>query len=156
MSRGRRGTTRTRIPSFRGKKGTTVQGAKRLPLPARLGANGVFVIVLVLLGVLTWRQAGIYRNEVTFFSQIVSLNPRARDAHLNLGSALFDANRLEEGLAASLFAVEQRPDAAGAHAGRRRDARVVFGMLREGDETVLRVWFRLGSTAADHRREERR
>ena len=96
--------------------GAAVHGENRLPAPFRIAVRGAFIAVLVLLGTLTWRQSGVYRDEITFFSHIVALNPQARDAHLNLGSALFDADRLEEGLAASLVAVEQRPDAAGAHA----------------------------------------
>ena len=72
-------------------------------------------VVVVLLGSLTWRQAGIYRDEVALFSHIVALNPEARDAHLNLGNALLEADRTEEGLAASRIAVEQRPESADAH-----------------------------------------
>ena len=96
--------------------GAAVHGVNGLPTPFRMAGGGACIVVLVLLETLTWRQSGVYRNEITFFSHIVAQNPQARDAHLNLGSALFDADRLEEGLAASLVAVEQRPDAAGAHA----------------------------------------
>ena len=96
--------------------GVSVHSGDRLPSPSRVAARGAFVAVLLVLGILTWRQSGIYRDEITFFTHIVSLNQLARDAHLNLGSALFDADRLEEGMAASRVAVEQRPDAAGAHA----------------------------------------
>ena len=81
----------------------------------RYGAWGVAAVVVVLLGSLTWRQAGIYRDEVALFSHIVALNPEARDAHLNLGNALLEADRTEEGLAASRIAVEQRPESADAH-----------------------------------------
>ncbi len=82
----------------------------------RLGACGLAAaIVVVVLGTLTWRQAGIYRDEVALFSHIVALNPEARDAHLNLGNALLEADRTEEGLAASRIAVEQRPESADAH-----------------------------------------
>ena len=95
--------------------GGAAHGARRLPVTLRHGARGAFVVVLVVLGTLTRRQAGIYRDEVTFFSHIVALNPEARDAHLNLATALMDAKRIEEGHAASLVAVEQRPDAANAH-----------------------------------------
>ena len=72
-------------------------------------------MVVLLLGSQTWRQAGIYRDEVALFSHIVALNPEARDAHLNLGNALLEADRHEEGLAASRIAVEQRPESADAH-----------------------------------------
>ena len=81
----------------------------------RYGAWVVATVVVVLLGSLTWRQAGIYRDEVALFSHVVALNPEARDAHLNLGNALLEADRTEEGLAASRIAVEQRPESADAH-----------------------------------------
>ena len=81
----------------------------------RYGAWVVATAAVLLLGSLTWRQAGIYRDEVALFSHVVALNPEARDAHLNLGNALLDADRTEEGLAASRIAVEQRPESADAH-----------------------------------------
>ena len=89
-------------------------GARRLPDAFRLPAGGALAVILVSLGALTWSQARIYRDEVTFFSHIVSLNPAARDAYLNLGSALFESNRFEEGLAASRLAAKHRPDSASA------------------------------------------
>ena len=96
--------------------GGAARGVEPLPAAFRNGARGLLGVVLALLGALTWVQAGIYRNEVTFFSHIVSLNPRARDAYLNLGRALFKANRFDEGIVAGRLAVEQRPDSAKAHA----------------------------------------
>ena len=81
----------------------------------RYGAWVVAAVVVLLLGSLTWRQAGIYRDEVTLFSHVVAHNPEARDAHLNLGNALLEADRTEEGLAASRIAVEQRPESADAY-----------------------------------------
>ena len=94
--------------------GGAAWGASRLPDAARLAAKGLLAVALAVLGALTWMQAGIYRDEVTFFSHVVSHNPKARDAYLNLGKALFDADRVEEGLAASRRAVELRPESAKA------------------------------------------
>ena len=95
--------------------GAAAHGAARLPHVHRVGATALAVIVVVVLGSLSWRQAGIYRDEVTLFGHVVAHNPAARDAHLNLGKALIDAGRLEEALAASRVAVAQRPDSADAH-----------------------------------------
>ena len=61
---------------------------------------------------MTWRQAGIYRDEITFFNHIVSRNPEARSAHYNLSIHLTRAGRPEEALAAARMAVENRPDQA--------------------------------------------
>ena len=104
----------------------------------RYGSWGLVAVVVVLLGALTWRQAGIYRDEITFFSHVVALNPEARDAHLNLGSALFEAGRMEEGLATSRIAVEQRPESAGALANVGR-ALVHFERFTEAEEHLRRA-----------------
>jgi len=92
--------------------GGAVQGATRLQGRLKRGATGLAVVVLALLGTMTWRQAGIYRDRVIFFSHIVALNPEARSAYYNLSIALDDADRPEEALAAARLAVEKRPDEA--------------------------------------------
>ena len=93
-----------------------VHGAIRLSGGLKLGATGLMVVLLALLGTTTWRQAGIYRNNVTYFSHIVSLNPEARNAHYHLSAALAKAGRREEALAAARMAVETRPDHTDAYA----------------------------------------
>ena len=95
--------------------GAAAYGAGRLPAAYRTGAGAAGAAVVLLLGTLTWRQAAIYHDEVALFSHVVALNPQARDAHLNLGNALIEAGRNEEGFAASRIAVQQRPDSADAH-----------------------------------------
>ena len=104
----------------------------------RYGAWGLAAAAVLLLATLTWRQAGIYRDEVALFSHVVALNPEARDAHLNLGSALFEAERFDEGLAVSRVAVEQRPDSAGALANVGR-ALVYFERFTEAEEHLRRA-----------------
>ena len=116
--------------------GAATSGAERLPAAPRAGAAGVLVVVLALLGTLTWRQAGIYRDGVTFFSHIIAHNPDARDAHLNLVGPLLDAGRHEEALAAARTGVEQRPDNADAYTNLGR-VLVLLERLEEA-ETVLR------------------
>ncbi len=72
----------------------------------------VAVLVLVVLGTLTWRQSEIYHDRGTFFTHILSLNPEARGAQHNLGDWLGDEGRHEEALAVYRIAHEQRPDFA--------------------------------------------
>ena len=96
--------------------GAAVHGASRLSSGLKAGATGLMVVVLALLGTTTWRQAEIYRDTVSLFSHIVSLNPKARNAHIYLSSALTRAGRPEEALAAARIAVEKRPDHADAYA----------------------------------------
>ena len=75
------------------------------------GARAVAALVLCVLATMTYRQAGIYRDGITFFSHVISHNPAARDAHVNLSAALIGAGRPEEALSAALTAIEQ--DTAG-------------------------------------------
>ncbi len=95
--------------------GAATHGVSLLPAAMRTWAGGMLVSILALLGTLTWHQAGLYRDPITFFSHIVAHNPEARDAHLNLMGPLSDAGRHEEALAAGRIGVEQRPDNAAIH-----------------------------------------
>ena len=79
-----------------------------------------------------------WRDEVTLFSHVVAHNSEARDAHVNLGSALFEAERYDEGLTATRIAAEQRPDSAGALANLGR-ALIHFGRLQEAEEHLRRA-----------------
>ena len=85
------------------------RAAGRLSDVAMKGGTGFMVATLAVLGTLTWRQAAIYSDPLTFNRHILSLNPQAWSAHQNLSVALFDRGRKEEALAASLVAVELRP-----------------------------------------------
>ena len=95
--------------------GTAAYAVGRLPDVCRKAALGLAVVTLLLLGTLTWRQSSIYSDEVTFFSHVISHNPQAQAAHLNLSKALFKQERWEEAAAAARVAVQQRPDSHKAH-----------------------------------------
>lgn len=85
-------------------------GAQRLPGSSRKAAKGATLALLVLLGAATWNQAAVYKDEVTLFRHVVSLNPRAYTAHLNLAYALLHSEGgSEEALAAAREAVKKRP-----------------------------------------------
>ena len=96
--------------------GAAVHGAGSLSGRLKWGATGLAAVLLALLGTTTWRQAGIYRDDVSFFSHIVALNPEALKAHYHLSISLARAGRPEEALAAARIAVEKRPDHPDAHA----------------------------------------
>ena len=85
-------------------------GAKRLPdLPGK-AAKGAALALLVLLGVATWNQTSVYKDDVTLFRHVISLNPKAYTAHLNLAYALMHSEGAsEEALAAARIAVKKRP-----------------------------------------------
>ena len=92
-----------------------VRGVAGLPPSWVVAGRALLAAVLVILGTLTWRQARIYENGVTFFSHIISFNPEARNAHLGLARALSLSQRFEESLDANRIAVAQRPDDPDAH-----------------------------------------
>ena len=95
--------------------GSAAWAVRRLSLPWQRVAQGGALAVLLAYGALTWQHAGIYRNEITFFSHILESHPRARDAHLNLATALLDAGRPEDALAAAREGVRLRPESAKAY-----------------------------------------
>ena len=95
--------------------GSVVCGVCRLPDLWQKVALGVAGMVLVVLGLLTWRQSSIYQNDATFNRHIIALNPQSRNAHRHLAKALYDQDRYEEALKPALIAVEQRPGYFRAH-----------------------------------------
>ena len=96
--------------------GAATYGVRRLSDLWQKGALGVAAVIIVVLGVLTWRQASVYRDDETLNRHIIALNPQARDAHLNLGVVLYKQGRYAEALDATRIAVEQRPDHFRTHA----------------------------------------
>ena len=107
----------------------------RLPAAAKWGAVGAVSVFLIVLGTLTWRQAGIYRDNVTFYTHILAHNPTARSAQYNLGNALITAQRPEEALAAFRIATAQQPDSVDAHSNTGR-ALMDLGRLDEAAERL--------------------
>jgi tetratricopeptide (TPR) repeat protein len=65
--------------------------------------------VLLLLGGLTWRQSGMYRDVFTLYETTLARNPASWVAHLNLGTALDNAGRPEESLPHLQRALELKP-----------------------------------------------
>ena len=113
-------------------------GAGRLGGGPRKAVHAVAMAVLAMLAAKTWTQGRVYRDEITLFQHIVSVNPSARDAHLNLASALATAGRLEESAAASRIALEQRPDSAKAHTNLGR-ALAGLGRFEEAEEALRKA-----------------
>ena len=68
--------------------GGVASGVGRLSDSWQKGAWGVAVAVLVVLGGLTWQQAGVWRDGETLWRHVVAHNPQAGEAHFNLGVIL--------------------------------------------------------------------
>ena len=110
--------------------GTAAYGVSRLSGLWQKGALGVMAVIIVVLGLLTWRQASIYRDDETLNRHIIALNPQARDAHFNLGIILYKQARYEEALEAARVAVAKRPNHASAH----HNIGMIFNALERFEE----------------------
>ena len=102
------------------------------------GALGVVAVVVVVLGLLTWRQASIYRDDETLYRHIIALNPQAWNAHLHLSKALYKQARYEEALEAARVAVAKRPDFSRAYAT-LGEALNALGRSKEAEKHLRRA-----------------
>ena len=122
--------------------GAAAHGAaavRRAGRPWIVAPAGVVAAALIgVLGTATWQQASLYRDGVTFFNHVIAHNPRAREAHLNLGTALLNRNDLEEALAAYRVAAEHRPEDCKPPYG-AGVALYHLGRVEEAEEAYLRA-----------------
>lgn len=65
--------------------------------------------VLVILGWLTWRQSGMYRDVFVLYETTLARNSASWVAHLNLGTALDEAGETEKSLPHLRRALELKP-----------------------------------------------
>ncbi|MCI0540210.1 MAG: tetratricopeptide repeat protein [Verrucomicrobiales bacterium] len=72
-------------------------------------------VIVLLLAVLTWKQAHIYKDEKTLWEDTLRKNPSAWMAHNNLGGVLSDEGRLEEAITHYYEALKLKPDHEMAH-----------------------------------------
>lgn len=75
----------------------------------RAGATAAAAAVLLVLGTLTWRQSGDYRDVVTLYRATLERSPGSWVAHLNLGAALDESGRSAEALPHVRRALELKP-----------------------------------------------
>jgi Tfp pilus assembly protein PilF len=72
-------------------------------------------VLLAMLGVLTFGQTRIYRDQETLWRDTIAKNPEAWMAHHNLGGVLEQQSRDEEALAQYREALRLKPDFADVH-----------------------------------------
>ena len=99
---------------------------------------GAIASLVIGLGVLTWHQAAIYQDEISYFSHISSHNPAAPNVYHNLGIALLEADRVEEGYEASLKSLEYQPNKPETHSNISA-ALYLMGRYDEAEESVKRA-----------------
>jgi protein O-mannosyl-transferase len=72
-------------------------------------------ILLLGLGVLTWRQTGIYRDRETLWRDTLKKNPASWMAHDNLGTCLFETGRLEDAMELFRRSLKLNPNGVVGH-----------------------------------------
>ena len=113
------------------------RSATRFQAISRRGPQIAAAALLAVLGALTWQHAAAYRDSITFYEHVLEHNPTAHSIRGNLGGALIDSGRLEEGLSESLAAIRQDANDrnASTNAGR---ALLSLGRFDEAERHLLR------------------
>ncbi|HBH04156.1 MAG TPA: hypothetical protein DDZ42_19980, partial [Candidatus Rokubacteria bacterium] len=88
--------------------------ARRPGRPAALALAAIAGALLLTLGVLTWRQAGTWRDSETLWTRALAASPSAI-AHAKLGVLRDEAGRPDEAIAHFRAALDLHPDLAYAH-----------------------------------------
>ncbi|MCC7195860.1 MAG: tetratricopeptide repeat protein [Gemmatimonadaceae bacterium] len=107
------GATLTLAPDFfaRALSGPLARAAR-----TSLAAPALLAAALAVLGALTWRQAGEYRDAESLYRAVLAANPASWMAHNNLGRMLLRrADGLDEAIAHFEAAIGLKPDHARAH-----------------------------------------
>lgn len=73
------------------------------------------VLLLAVLGVLSWRQSRMYRDIETFYRTTIAQNPECWMAHNNLGTLLLERGALDEAITHYERTLAIKPNAAKAH-----------------------------------------
>jgi len=94
--------------------GAATYGIRGLSDLWQKGTWVVAAVTIVVLGLLTWRQAGIWRDDETHLSHIIASNPQAWNAYSNLGAVLFKQGRFEEAETHLRHAIALNPQDADA------------------------------------------
>ena len=89
------------------------QAATRFNQPRLLPI--VSALVLPVLGALTWRQAGMYRDMETLWRTTLARNPKATMAQISLGNLLYQQGHSEEAVDHFEKALALQPDSVDAH-----------------------------------------
>jgi protein O-mannosyl-transferase len=93
-------------------------------------------MLLLVLGVLTWRQAGTYAHAETFWRTIIARNPDCWMAHDNLGIGLLGTGKVKEAMDHFRKSIELNPNGVAAH----NDYSVALRQCGRLDEAKLEAW----------------
>jgi tetratricopeptide (TPR) repeat protein len=81
----------------------------------RTAGVALCLVVLAILGTLTWQQSRMYENSETLYRTTIARNPTCWMAYNNLGNALAGSGRVPEAIQHYQEALRLRPDYAEAH-----------------------------------------
>jgi tetratricopeptide (TPR) repeat protein len=110
--------------------------------------------LLLVLGVLTWRQANLYRDSETLWRATLARNPGSWLAHNNLGNGLLQKGKVVEAIAQFRQALQINPDDAAAHynlgsallqKGKADEAIVQFQQAVQINPRYAAAYYNLGS-----------
>jgi len=90
-------------------------GWERLGLGGKSWGVGLSLGLLAGLGLLTWRQCGMYSNLETLYRTTIERNPACWLAYNNLGLALEQKGQMDNAIAQFQKTLEIRPDFTEAH-----------------------------------------
>ncbi len=82
---------------------------------ARFLKSAIGALLLLALGVMTWRQAGMYTDLESSWRITISRNPGCWIAYNNLGNALFRRGKTDEAIGDFQEAIRLKPDLAEAY-----------------------------------------
>jgi len=68
------------------------------------------LLVIAILGTLTWRQAATYADIETLWRTTLAKNPECWMAHTNLGLVLFEKGKIDDAIAHYRSALQMQPD----------------------------------------------
>lgn len=86
---------------------------------SKRAAAGAFpVLLLIVLGVLSWRQAATYADAETLYRDVLAKNPDSWMTHNGLGNVLFQQGRIPDSIAEYDAALRLRPNIPEPHGSR--------------------------------------
>ena len=135
----------------------------RAGLWGRTASWPVAAAAILLLGVLSWRQCRVYRDQRTLYSVTLEKNPGCWLAHLNLGGILLENGDVDEAIAHYRDALRGNPSYADTHfnlgkallqTGRQSEAEAQFEETVRLDPTDAEAHDNLGIALAGMGRME--